>query len=131
MVIEDDFQKQLTSLSVCGDGAPPYSIRQKYKLLDCIGRGNFACVRRAIDKTTGREWACKIIKMHVPGKKVGDGECSSRDIFNEVGYSVFSAGFSQYNNYHEIIIVAVVIVVATVVMYHARNCYNEHMTVHN
>ncbi|XP_053728343.1 serine/threonine-protein kinase DCLK1-like isoform X1 [Synchiropus splendidus] len=46
------------------DGPVPSSIAERYKVGRTLGEGNFAVVRECVERSTGREFALKIISKH-------------------------------------------------------------------
>ncbi|KAI0065604.1 Pkinase-domain-containing protein [Artomyces pyxidatus] len=54
--------------------SPVDPVHKKYELVDELGRGSFATVRRAMEKGTGQWWAVKIIH----GSRLGDHHAQER-----------------------------------------------------
>lgn len=59
-------------------------VRERYRIGRVIGHGAFSCVRLAVDRVTGQEWACKILRMPRPGDEPDVGESSLSEVVNEV-----------------------------------------------
>lgn len=49
----------------------PVSIAERYKVGRTLGDGNFAVVRECVERSTGREYALKVISKHKCRGKVG------------------------------------------------------------
>lgn len=59
-------------------------IRDIYKLGRTLGTGGFAVVKLGTDKTTGEEFAIKIMALPEIGRQTGDNENTREDIFKEI-----------------------------------------------
>ena len=60
------------------------SVRDMYKLGRTLGTGGFSVVKLATEKSSGKEWACKIMTLPKPGDRPKDDENTREDIFYEI-----------------------------------------------
>lgn len=59
-------------------------LRDVYKLGKTLGTGGFSVVKLAADRTSGKEYACKIMALPPVGQEVGENENTREDIFKEI-----------------------------------------------
>lgn len=59
-------------------------VREVYKLGKTLGTGGFSVVKLAVDRTTGDEYACKVMALPPPGAELDDYSNTREDIIKEI-----------------------------------------------
>mmetsp|Transcript_40427 Transcript_40427/g.114482 ORF Transcript_40427/g.114482 Transcript_40427/m.114482 type:complete len:354 (-) Transcript_40427:235-1296(-) len=62
----------------------PERLREMYQIGRVIGSGAFSTVRLAVERETGKEWACKILHLAPHGGSPERGESTLQEVINEI-----------------------------------------------